>query len=77
MNVLGFEVSQETLAMLVARMQHAPFGSYQIESCAESLGVPRHDGVAMRCADRLIQLHRKRGDLRREGRMWTWVGAKA
>jgi hypothetical protein len=84
MNVHGFEVSDYAIRQLVARMQSAPFQCMELSAFAEVLGIPRDiknsrafgdTACAARVADRLIQRHRKRGDIVRDGRGWRWRSA--
>ena len=80
MKVYNYEVAPEVIAACEARMKDGFFKAHDIEVAAVKAGAPvemnttswHSDYVAARIADRMIQMHRKAGHLRRSNGVWIW-----
>jgi hypothetical protein len=82
MNTYGYELPDDKRAAAVERMKAGPFTAMQLEHALITIGVPEFGtrngyefkayAVAHRTADKLIQKHRKAGDIKRIGRHWYW-----
>ncbi len=74
MRIKTYEVPQEVVSACEKRILEKPFKAFNIEAIAMLLGVPQQIGtvyIANRVADRLIQKHRKAGNIHLGyGRMW-------
>ena len=75
MKIKDYDVPQNVIDACEARMRMQPFKAADITKTAVLCGVPEsigYDYVAHRVADRLIQKHRKAGNLRMIDRKPTW-----
>jgi hypothetical protein len=77
MNVHGFQIASEIIAASILRMKQGPFTAANLTELAKEHGVPqeagRNQNPADRFADRVIQRERKAGNIRFNGRVWSWV----
>jgi hypothetical protein len=77
MTVYDYALTDAQLEAGRARMKKATFTAANLSQALVDAGVPHtvrsYYGVAARAADRLIQHHRKWGDIRfTEKRCWVW-----
>lgn len=81
----GYGLDDRVRDAAIARMKRGPFQACQLVAFLEGQGVPAYaerDGrklkfqpIACRVADKLIQKHRKAGDIKRDGREWFWASS--
>lgn len=76
MNVRGLEIGEYIVEACEARMRRDEFKASDI--IHEAMSVGRLGGAtASRLADRLIQNHRRRGDIEQVERgLWRWKGGE-
>jgi hypothetical protein len=74
MKVGGFKVSEAQIKAAELRMQAGMFSQGMIARALETAGVPSEGFIHSKAADRMIELRRKDGRIKRQGSgEWLWV----
>lgn len=76
MVVQGHEITDSQEQAILARMRAASFCAGDLQSLAETEGIPPADGLSMRVADRMIQREKKSANIRFANRTWFWIGPR-